>query len=82
MGSRTASLKPAASSGRPSSGLGASTVTFWDGTSTFRLPVPYCSCASTVKDLPVPRTRLSEPYPSPILYAAQPPHFGVGVVAR
>jgi hypothetical protein len=57
MGSRAASQKAAASSGRPSSGLGASTVTLEDGISTSRLPVPYCSCASILNDLPVPRTR-------------------------
>src|SRR5215210_2766538 len=63
VGCRTASMKAAASSGSPSSGLGASTVTLEDGTSMLRLPVPYCSCASTVEDLPVPRLRPIRPLP-------------------
>lgn len=53
IGFRTDSRKAAASSDSPSSCFGASTVTSEDGISTFKSPLPYCNCVSTVRYLPV-----------------------------
>src|SRR5215204_3456946 len=51
MGWRTASRKAAASFGNPSSCFVLSTVTFEDGISTLRSPLPYCNWVRTVFNL-------------------------------